>query len=419
MAGALKITDIKRIVVNVPFTERCQEWNALLVWEWSVIEIIRISTDAGITGYGETLLHYSWGRVPDEAVARLRGRNPADFLGDDSLGPGLQMAVYDVVGKALGVPISALLGQRVREWCPIAWWNTKMPPRALAEEAREAVAAGYLFHKFKARPWFDVYEQVAAISAETPPDYRLDIDWNAMLLNAGEAVPVLRELDRHDRVSIYETPIPHPDLEGYRQLRQKVTRPIAVHLSAQPFPAMIRQESCDGFVVEGGVNTILHRGAICAEFAKSFWLQLVGTGLTTAMCAHLGAVLTNARWPAVTALNNYADDLLVEPLTIQSGYLRVPDGPGLGVEVDEAALERYRMPSPHRLPERRHILSVTWPNRRTIHYAHMKQMWTDFLTGNHPVQERGADLQVRVDDGTSEWAELYARAERGPVHDAA
>ena len=418
MAAALKITDVERIVVDVPFTDRCEEWNALLVWNWTVVEVIKVSTDAGITGYGETLLHYSWGRVPEEAVARVRGGNPADFLADDSLGPGLQMALYDVVGKSLGVPVSALLGPRVREWCPIAWWNTKMPPEALAEEAREAVAAGYAYHKFKARPWFDVYEQVAAIGAVTPEHYRLDIDWNGMLLSAGDAVPVLRELDRDERVAIYESPIPHPDLEGYRQIRAKVARPVAVHLHAQPYPVMMRQETCDGFVVEKGIAAMQRQGVLNAEFGKPFWLQMVGTGITTALCAHIGSVLTHARWPAVTAMNNYADDLIVEPLTIRDGFVKAPTEPGLGIVVDEAALERYRMTAkPYDRPERRHILSVGWPHGRVVHYAHMSQMWTDFLAGNHPVQERGVTFDARVDDGSSEWADLYARAERGPVHD--
>lgn len=417
MPTPLKITDIERIVVNVPFTPRCAEWNALLVWNWSIVEVIRVHTDAGLTGYGETLLHYGWGKVPDAAVERVKGRNPAELLGDDSYGPGLQMALYDVVGKALGVGVSALLGQRVREWVPIAWWNTKMSPEALAEEAKEAVAAGYTSHKLKARPWIDVYEQVDAISAVTPENYRLDIDWNEMLLSAGEAVTVLRQLDRNPRVAIYETPIPHGDLEGYRLLRQKVERPVADHSNAQKFPAIIQNDALDGFVASGGIVRMIRIAETCAEFGRNFWLQMVGTGLTTALCAHLGSVFGHARWPAVTCMNNYADDLLADPLTIRGGYLKVPDGPGLGIEVDEDALERCRMSRPYVLPERRHILSSVWPNGRVVHYAHMSQMWTDFLAGNHPVQEPGVRFEVRVDDGGSDWADLYARAERGPVHD--
>jgi hypothetical protein len=153
-----------------------------------------------------------------------------------------------------------------------------------------------------------------------------------------------------------------------------------------------------------------------AEFGKPFWLQMVGTGLTTALCAHLGAVLSHARWPAVTAMNNYADDLLVEPLTIQNGYVEAPAGPGLGVTVDEDALERYRMSPPYSRPERRHILSVGWPGGRTVHYAHMTDLWADCLAGNHPVQDRGVTFDVRTDDGSPDWADLYARADGGPVY---
>ncbi|HEY6738169.1 MAG TPA: mandelate racemase/muconate lactonizing enzyme family protein [Actinopolymorphaceae bacterium] len=413
----MKVEEIERIVLEVPFTPRSQEWNALLVWDWSIVEVIRLRTDNGLVGYGETLLHYGWGLVSDAAVARVRGRNPAEFLNDDSLGPGLQMAVYDVVGKALDVPVSELIGTRVRDRCPIAWWNTKMAPEALAEEAREAVAAGYTSHKFKARPWIDVYDQVEAVSAVTPPGYRLDIDWNGMLLTSGDAVPVLRELDDYDRVAIYETPIPHADLEGYRELRHKVARPLAVHQKAQPFPTWIREEAVDGFVVEGGIATMRRNGTLAAEFGKNFWLQMVGVGVTTALCAHLGSVLTHARWPAVTCLNIYADDLLTTPLEVRDGFLRVPDGPGLGVEVDEDALERYRMDPPYVLPERRHLLSVVWPSGRTVTYARMRQAWDDFLGGNHPVQERGVVMNVRTDDGSPEFAELYTRASAGPVYD--
>ena len=144
MPAQLRITDVERIVVDVPFTPRCQEWNAREVWQWRISEVIRLTTDSQeIVGYGETILHYTWGRVSDAAIERVKGGNPADFLGDDSLGAGLQMALYDVVGKALGVPVYRLFNlPRIREWCPISWWNIDMPPEAFAEEAKEALENG-------------------------------------------------------------------------------------------------------------------------------------------------------------------------------------------------------------------------------------------------------------------------------------
>ena len=108
MSPSLHIKDAERLTLRVPFTERVRRWNALLVWQWQIIEIIRVTTDDGSVGYGETLPHYTWGTVSDEALARVRGCNPAELLGDESLGAGLQMAIYDVVGKALEVPVHRL-----------------------------------------------------------------------------------------------------------------------------------------------------------------------------------------------------------------------------------------------------------------------------------------------------------------------
>jgi L-alanine-DL-glutamate epimerase-like enolase superfamily enzyme len=418
MAAPLRITEVERIVVDVPYRPRVLRWNALLVGQWRVSEITRVVTDAGFVGYGETLPHYTWGTVTDEAVARVKGRNAAELLGDDTLGAGLQMALYDVVGKALGVPAWRLFNlPQVRDWVPIAWWNTKMGPEDLALEAQDALREGYTAHKFKVRPWLDIHEQVAAVSAVTPPHYRIDVDWNEHLVHAGNALPVLTELDRQERVAIYESPIMHDDVEGYRKLRRQVVKPIAVHFGTPPFPVAIRDEAVDGFVVGGGVSAVLQQGILASAFRKPFWLQLVGTGLTTALSAHLGAVLPYAQWPAISCLNIYSDDLLADPLTIQGGYLRVPDGPGLGIAIDEAALTRLRLDPPHWIDYPRQVLSVVWPGGRVMHYTSMEQCWADFRAGNQPAQERGVRLEMHPDDGSPAWAELHARASVTPIRD--
>ena len=415
----LRIKDVERITLRVPFTQRIRRWNALLVWQWQIVEIIRVTTDDGSVGFGEALPDYTFGNTSDETLKTVRGRNAAELLGDDSLGAGLQMAIYDVVGKALGVPVYRLFNlQKVRDWCPIAWWNTKMAPEDLAGEAEDAVAQGYIFHKFKARPWIDVYAQVEAISAVTPPHYRLDVDWNQMLLNVGTATPVLQRLDRCERVAIYEGPIMQHDVEGMRELRRNVAKPIAIHFGSPPLQAAVRESVCDGFVIGGGVAGVLRQGLLAGEFEKPFWLQMVGVGLVTAMAAHLGAVLPFAQWPTITCLNNYTDALLTTPLTIRGGYLQVPDGPGLGVEVDEEALSKYAMEPPYRLPEPRHILSVVWPGGRVVHFANMwDQCWPHFKAGNDPAQEPGVMLEIWEDDGSQAWADLYARVQLGPVRD--
>jgi len=411
----LLVTDIERITVRAPMTPRCEEWNAREVWQWCICEIIRLTTDAGIVGYGETLPHYTWGRVSDEAIARVKGRNAAEFLGDDTLGAGLQMAIYDVVGKALNVPAYHLFNlPKVREAVPIAWWNIDFPPEALAEEAKDALAKGYTALKTKARPWWDVYEQVAQMSNVTPPHFKIDMDWNQMLINASNAAPVLNELDKEERVALYESPIFQRDTEGQRLLRRKTQKAIALHFGDPPFPVAVRDEVCDGFVIGGGVARVLREGTMAAQFDKPFFLQIVGAGITTALSIQLGAVLTHAQWPAVNCLNNYADDLIVNPIQVSEGYAHVPTAPGLGIEVDEAALTKYKMEPPYEIPRPKLLLSVAWPGNRVRHYANIQQCWTDAFAGNIPVQDRGARMHVRRDDGSAGWAEMHERATTAP-----
>jgi len=419
MLPALRIKDVERITLRVPFTERVRQWNALLVWQWQIVEIIRVTTDDGSVGYGETLPHYTWGKVTDAALQRVQGQNPVEFLGGGRLIEKQKMALYDVVGKALEVPVHRLFNlPKIRDWCPIAWWNTKMGPEDLAAEAQDAVSQGYIFHKFKTRPWIDVYAQVEAISAVTPPHYRLDMDWNSMLLNVGTAAPVLQRLDQYERVSIYEGPIMQRDVEGLRELRRKVSKPIALHFGQPPFHTAVRESVCDGFVIGGGVSSVLRQGQLSGEFEKPFWLQMVGVGLVTAMSAHIGAVLPFAQWPTITCMNNYTDDLLKESLTIRGGHVQVPEGPGLGVDVNEEALSKYLMEPPYQLPDERHILSVVWPGGRVVHMANMKDhCWPHFMAGNDPAQEPGVKLEIWDDDGSKDWAELNERVQKGPVRE--
>ena len=106
----MKVVDVERIVVDVPFTRRQQKITAREVYNWAILELCRIETDTGHVGWGKTVIHYTWARVTDAAVERVVGQSPAAHMHDDSLGAGLQMALFDVVGKAMDVPVHQLMG---------------------------------------------------------------------------------------------------------------------------------------------------------------------------------------------------------------------------------------------------------------------------------------------------------------------
>src|SRR6185437_10800614 len=99
-----RITNVERLLVDVPFYDIPDRNMARDVSGWHIVEVCRVTSDSGMVGYGETLPNYTWGRVTDEAVARVHGKQPAECMWDDSLGAGLQMALFDLAGKEAGVP---------------------------------------------------------------------------------------------------------------------------------------------------------------------------------------------------------------------------------------------------------------------------------------------------------------------------
>ncbi|HEU5316410.1 MAG TPA: enolase C-terminal domain-like protein [Chloroflexota bacterium] len=357
-----RIRQVDFTIIQDPFTARHVDHMPRLSGDWSLIEICRVTLDSGVVGVGETIIQYTWGKVPAGAADRVRGRNVFDLLWDDSLGCGLQMAVWDAAGKQAGVPCHALFGQKVRDAAPISWWCLDFSPEEWQEEAKLAVGLGYTSLKLKGRPWRDVYEQVAAVLEVVPASVLIDIDFNASLANAATAVLYLRELEKHKNVAIVESPIPQGDVAGNKRIREMTTLPIAMHFGSPPIMTALQEEVCDGFVIGGGAAALMRQTTIAAAANKPFWLQLVGTGLTTAWTAQVGAAATHAQWPAVTCMHIWQDDLIERPLEISGGYMKVPGGPGLGVALDEAAVEKLRLPDQSTLPTRpKRSYAISWP----------------------------------------------------------
>ena len=157
---------------------------------------------------------------------------------------------------------------------------------------------------------------------------------------------------------------------------------------------------------------------IAASFNAPFWLQLVGTGITAAYAVHLGSVLSHAQLPYITCHELWKHDLLKKRLEVEDGFMTVPDKPGLGIEVDEKAIEKYRVdpadPSPtDRYRQKKHILRISWPGagkkRRVWDFTHEGAYYPAFLSGNIPGFERGVGLEVIEDDGSASFKKQHAK----------
>jgi L-alanine-DL-glutamate epimerase-like enolase superfamily enzyme len=411
----LTVKDVERVWVDLPYRPVPRRNMVRELPHWTLFELCRVTLGCGVRGVGETMVYYTWGATTDDAVRRARGRTATELMWDDSFGAGLQTALFDAVGRALGVPVWQLLGRKVRDDAPLSWWSIDMPPEDWLEECREALRQGYTSYKFKARPWFDLDEQLRLVTAHVPRHFEIDLDFNTMLNDTAHAVRVLRDAEKYPHVKIFESPIPQGDVAGNKSLRSQTAVPIAMHAGNPPLATALREDVCDGFVVCGGVSQVLREAHVFAEHNKVFWLQLVGTGLTAALSLHLAAVCTHARWPAVNCHNLYEHTLLTEPIRVANGLARVPDGPGLGVEVDWDAVERFRVePVAKPYPAPGLLMRLTWPTGAVDHYAHGLQYWDEFLSGRRPVFVPGVRLEVVPDDGSAEWRRLREEALKKP-----
>jgi hypothetical protein len=102
----------------------------------------------------------------------------------------------------------------------------------------------------------------------------------------------------------------------------------------------------------------------------------------------------------------------------ENGTAPVPEAPGLGVELDEEAIARFRIEplqqQPYPAPNL--LIAIRWPSGVTSYYAHARQYWDDFLGGRLPLFPKGVYLERIADDGSKEWKGLQARAAQGGVH---
>jgi galactonate dehydratase len=415
----VKIKEIETFFLDVPFHEIPDRNMSRNNWDWRIVEICRVTLDNGVVGLGETLPNYTWSRVSPGAIERAKGQNPFAILYDDSLGAGLQMAIFDACGKAVEVPSYRLLGNKVRTACPISWWGIDMSPPDYAAEAKRAFETGYMSAKQKARPgWWDVFEQAKLSAAAVPRNFKFDYDFNEHLNTAANAIPVIEELDKTPNIAIYEEPIPRGDVEGNKRIRQHTRCPIALHYQDGLVTTHIRQEMSDGYVVCSGISQTMYAARACEEASKMFWLQLVGTGITTSFMLHLGAVCKLAQWPAVTCMNMYVAQLLAQPLKVKGGFIEVPEKPGLGIEFNEAML-KYRVESSVRKNADAIYALVRENGHKVWYHGEYGKFgyWEETRAGNVTVAEHGVRIQPWHNDGSSEWKTLAERTKLGPVTD--
>lgn len=334
--------------------------------------IVFVETDAGITGLGEVcsvfkrrgkLLHHDL----DAALApAVTGEDPFRIAylvqkmdrvldGSEEAKAGIEMALWDIVGKALKTPVYNLLGGKVRERIPLSYSVPFGEPEEMAAFAREKVRAGH--RTIKVKVGNDPARDIAAVRLVREaigPDVTLRVDGNMGWPTAKHAIRMIRAMEPWN-LELVEQPLPAHDLDGMAEVRRAIGVPLMADESVRnPRSAMevIRRGAADianVYVTEAG--GLLNASRIFAMCEAAGIPCMIGSmpefGIGTAAQIHLGVAMTNLGPDSDTCgVLYHAEDLLAQPLKIEGGYAYPPEGPGLGVEIDMNVLDRWRRNAP-------------------------------------------------------------------------
>jgi L-alanine-DL-glutamate epimerase-like enolase superfamily enzyme len=380
----MKITSVRSFLLSYPFPDpiRLPFYGGERTLLKRDAMLIRVEADNGLVGYAPGPGSASVHRVIGQTVAPfLEGRSLAD---PDALrvlflkGPGadvalariygaVEIAIYDLAGKALGVPVSELLGGRVRD--SIRLYGSAgmyMAPEAYAAEASAIAEQGFRAYKMRpaAGPEQDL-ETVRAMRRAVGPDFDLMVDahtWWRMgdrSYSPATVEQLARDMDAH-RIAWLEEPLPPDDHAAYLALREKDLAPLASgehEPNEERYLDLIVNRAVDyvqmDVCCQGGYSLGRRLFAEIARQGLRFAFHSWGTALEVAAAAQLGVC-----WPEVVVewleypcystpggAGMYpfppASEILTEPLELERGSLIVPRTPGLGVTVDERVIERY------------------------------------------------------------------------------
>ena len=335
----MKITNIEQFVTAVPHIPEIEKSRPGDYRE-RPITVIKVHTDEGIFGVGEG----GRGGEIQNVNKNWLGVDPLSLNLTTMDGP-FAMAMYDIVGKALGVPANKLMGSKHWDEVPVGWWSPPLEPAEFAEMAETGARLGYKTHKLKARPW-NIVETVELMTKTAGPDYGIIVDPNMTFETLQTTLRIADKLEKYN-VQAFEDPFPRlPGWYQYRDFRRHSTIPLAPHIAdSQLIMSAIRAEAADMFNTAGDVERAKGNAAIAESAGMPVWLQVVGLGLgiSGAYGTHVHSVIPNATIPSDSLHFTRENDLIGGALTPKNGLVKVPENPGLGIELDMVAVEKYRI----------------------------------------------------------------------------
>lgn len=386
MPGAPRVEKIELFALHVPFRAAVRESMARSEgglgmaipaeepWTGGDFAVARLTAEDGATGVGEVfvwlpetgvspaqlvdavehgLARYLLGESPF-AVERLRARMDANVARSEVAKGLLDMACYDLMGHVTGRPACDFMGGRAAERLPLAALVPLGDPEGMVELALAFRKNGTASFRFKLGRGAEADRRILAAARETlGPEVRLRVDYN-QAYTPDEAVRAIRAIEPFG-IDFAEQPVRADDWPGMARVQRAVETPVMAHEGCFSFTDAVALLDL-GAVRVLGVNTERPGGITLALRAiDHFARRGMGTvlhnqplGIASAAQVHLGAARAPLLGHAMELFGHVMleDDLIREPLDYAGGSVAVPEGPGLGVALDEDALDRYATRAP-------------------------------------------------------------------------
>lgn len=331
--------------------------------------VLKIESDEGISGFGEAAvaLHVSgetlasMSYVIDRFIApTLIGEDPFDIekvnlMLDKMLAynygsrAAVDIALYDLVCRAVGIPLYKFLGGRMRKEVRITWHLANANYDADMEEASRGWDLGFEVMKLKVGT-SDSQQELKTLEGLRNKfenvDLRLDANQSLTLANA---IPYIKKAEPFN-ITFFEQPLYYRYLEGMAKVCAAVNVPIAADegiFTADDVLKNFEAKSADVISLKlmkaGGITGVLKAAHVCQVLGLPIHVaaKIAETSIATAAAIHLGVCFPMLDYDCGTTNHYLLDDIVEEPLIPIKGRMQPPDKPGLGVEVDEKKLKKY------------------------------------------------------------------------------
>ena len=407
--GKIVVTDIESHRITLPY----HDWIHYQLQHYygpTQRTIYVVHTNVGLIGLGDS----GNGPSRDPLIEKYIGTSPFDWIGDET-SLGLGTAMYDLMGKAAGVPVYKLFGQRYRRWVAVGSWTVSTHPDRMAEAVREYAARGYTWMKYHLSPFENVIDQMRAMQAVAPEGFRVlhDITMHGTTDHMYELID---KISQFPIAGAFEDPLESKDVEGYMELRKRSRLPILLHHSPLGHTFDVMMRCADAYIVgHARIGDAMRKAGAFAAANVPFMLQNVGTNITRAMTTHMHAAFKTATFPFHSDTETWKADVVKERLEPINGFLRVPEGPGLGVTLDPEQLERLKN---LKLPEQKKWIIKTRYKNGTKMYNIADPNGSIFMV--RPDRRRLISMSYDAplateywdDDGSVEYRTMFERIER-------